>query len=277
MSEDFVKKNPTDFSRRNVRDSEVHNLELTQKRIFSRYKHELDWEVDAKVGKGVNRETGEPLSRDTYVFVTGSEVSQKAAAYAKAGLSAPAMAVGLPRPPAIEPMWNTAFDVRPVFTAPKVLEVKGRFNVGDGARVTVRLHDDTYRNAQLKEFSFDINQDQTLMLDQHSVRAGTFGRKVDMSKDPKMYSFKGDTYYLVFEFNPRATSPFIHDRFGWSGEGMTDPKYLWTDSSLQPDVRWVRKVYRITRDQVFGASIPESAVVSNEEYARMMAEPMTTK
>lgn len=277
MSEDFVKKNPTDFSRRNVRDSEVHNLELTQKRIFSRYKHELDWEVDAKVGKGVNRETGEPLSRDTFVFVTGSEVSQKQSAYAKAGLAAPAMAVGAPRPPAIEPTWNTAFDARPLFTAPKVLEVKGRFNVGDGARVTVRLHDDSYRTAQLKEFTFDINQDQTLMLDQHSVRAGTFGRKIDMSKDPKMYSFKSNIYYLVFEFNPRATSPFIQDRFGWSGEGMADPKYLWTDSSLQPEVRWIRKVYRITREQVFGGSIPESAVVSNEEYARVMAEPGPAK
>jgi hypothetical protein len=286
----------------------------------------------------------------------------------------------------VVPPYETAFDVRPYFPEPKVLDLTGRgqFNVADGARVTILLHDVDVRQFQptlavrdvrdfprliadlkapgdplsaylrsrfspttlallnaysggnpseelkaalvldlnhvivgpliydpqrfakvnispdtrewmarkpfggylyrvnrelleeafsgelvrgLREFSFNLDQSETRMWDQHSVRNALWGRKIDMSKDPKMYSFSGEYYYLVFEFNPRGTSPFIQDRFGWSGEGMTDRKYLWIDRTTDPPVRMIRKVYRISRAQVMGAEpITENDVVPNEVY-----------
>lgn len=273
MTEDKLKANPKDFSLRNVRDSERHNLELTLKREFSRYTHQIDWELDKKSGATVDYATGVPSPRDIYIFLSSSDVARRAAAFRAAGEPVPPMAVGQPQPPAIDPKWDTAFNVRPEFIAPKVLMPHGQFNVGDGARVTIRLQDEGWREKQLKEFSFNVDQSQTIMQDQHSVRAATWGRKIDMSKDPKMYSFTSPAYFLIFEFNPRGTSPFIQDRFGWSGEGMTDKHYLWVDESVSPPMRVIRKIYRVTRNQVLGADpITEADVVPNAEYARIQGQ-----
>lgn len=263
-------KNPKDWSKRAVRDSEKHNLQLTLLRKFSRELHEIDWNLDPKAGPVPNLDTGEPTRRDYYLFLDGKSIADKAAKYREAGMAAPAMAIGSARPPSLVPPWDCAFDARPIFSSDKVMEIMGRFNVGDGARVTIRMHDENWRPAQLSHFTFNVDLDQTLFYDQHSVRGGTWGRKIDMSKDPKMYGFKSKWYYLVFEFNPRGTSPFIQDRFGWSGEGMTDKKYLWVDKSLNPPVRLLRKVYKIRREQIFRQPITEADVVSNDEYDRVM-------
>lgn len=367
MSEQRLKANPKDFSLLAVRDSERHNLTLTLKRLYSREVHGIDFKLDAVRTKSVNMDTGEPSPPDAYIETSGPNA-------------------GKPRPPAVVPPYETAFDVRPYFPEPKVLDLTGRgqFNVADGARVTILLHDVDVRQFQptlavrdvrdfprliadlkapgdplsaylrsrfspttlallnaysggnpseelkaalvldlnhvivgpliydpqrfakvnispdtrewmarkpfggylyrvnrelleeafsgelvrgLREFSFNLDQSETRMWDQHSVRNALWGRKIDMSKDPKMYSFSGEYYYLVFEFNPRGTSPFIQDRFGWSGEGMTDRKYLWIDRTTDPPVRMIRKVYRISRAQVMGAEpITENDVVPNEVY-----------
>ncbi len=372
MSEAKLKANPKDFSLNAVRDSELHNLTLTLKRYYSRSVHEINFRVDAARTRSINMETGEPTPSDAYLEASGPNA-------------------GKPRPPATASPFDTAFDVRPTFVEPKVLDLTGRgqFNVADGARVNIRLQDTALRQFQptlaindvldypgliarlkdagdplsqyllsrftpacvemlkgytsgapstefkttlvqninqvivgpliydparfakvnvsedtkdwmarkpfggymhrvnrqlleeafsgelvrgLREFSFNLDQSQTLMFDQHSVRNALWGRKIDMSKDPKMYSFSSDYYYLVFDFNPRGTSPFIQDRFGWSGEGMTDKKYLWTDTSTDPPVRIIRKVYRISRAQVNGEPITEADVVSNAEYEREMRQ-----
>lgn len=264
-SEQNVKLHPKDFTATSVRDSERHNLELTLKRKFSRFVHAIDFNVDRQRTKSIDPNTGQPFPADAYL-----------ATDPKDGV------VGQPRRPAIDPPWNVAFDTQKNgktifrFSDPKILELAGeQFNIGDGARVTIRLHDDNWHQPELKDFTFDIDQSQTIMQDQHSVRGKTWGRKIDMSRDPKMYSFSRPYYYLVFEFDPRGTSPFIQDKLGWSGEGMTDPHYIWVqkgDPSVhRPDDRWVRKVYKISRDQIMALKpITEKDVVSNEEYDRAM-------
>ena len=273
ISNKLVREDPKDWSRRNVRDSERHNLELTLKRKFSRYTHEIDWTIDSKRTKSLDPVTGQPSPADSYLFLNNDEIRVKRDQYAAVGQTPPPMNVGQPRPPAVEPPWETAFDVRPTFIEDKVLDLKGQFNVGDGARVTIRLHDENWRPPHLKAFTFDIDQSVTLMQDQHSVRQGRWGRKIDMSKDPKMYSFKSERYFLVFEFDPRGTSPFIQDRFGWSGEGMTDRKYLYVEKDKDPPNRILRKVYLITRGQVFRrAPITEANVYPNDKYAELLKQ-----
>lgn len=256
-SEAKVKADPKNFQTRNVRDSEQHNLVLTLKRLYSRTQHRIDFDVDKQQTQSINMDTGEPTPKNAYIATKPSD----------------GVPVGTPRKPAVVPAWNCAFDATVSFPEPKVMEPRGQFNVGDGARVTISLHDDDYYDVKAKEFSFDIDQSRTIMVDQHSVRKAMWGRKIDMSKDPKMYSFSRDHYYLVFEFNPRGTSPFIQDRFGWSGEGMADKKYLWTipsENPKSPPVKILRKVFRLSRDQIMGERpVTNADVVPNAEYDRV--------
>jgi hypothetical protein len=262
-----VEKTPEDYTAKNVLASEIHNRDINLKRKYSRFVHEIAFEVDSKMTRSIDLNTGEPSPRDAYLSTDPVHDG---------------VPLGSPRLPATKKPWDTAFDVKSVkFPEPKVLDIKGDFNVGDGARVTVRLHDDNWKERQLKTFTFDIDQSQTIMVDQLSVRGFHWGRKIDMSKDPKMYSFSRPSYYLVLEFNPRQTSPFIQDKFGWSGEGMTDKKYLWVKKapdprpgeSRQPDIRILRKVYRLSRAQIYGdAPVTEKDVVSNAEYDRIQSE-----
>ena len=65
---------------------------------------------------------------------------------------------------------------------------------------------------------------QTILIDSISIRKSTFSREMDMSRDPKMYSFsnKDGLYKIVLTFNARTTSPHIQDFSGWSGEGLTE-------------------------------------------------------
>lgn len=259
LSEAKLKDNPKDFSTRNVRDSERHNLELNLKRKYSRYVHRMDWDVDKEQTRSINPVTGEPIPSNAYIETSGPNA-------------------GKPRPASTATPWNCAFDARPTFTAPRVLEIKGNFTVGDGARVNIRLADEDWKEHELEKFDFNIDQSQTIMMDQHSVRGGHWGRKIDMSKDPKMYSFTRDYYYLVFEFNPRGTSPFIQDKFGWSGEGLTDSsKVLWIQPSRNPKaapIRMLRKVYKLSRAQILGSEpITEKNVVPNTEYAKIQNSP----
>ncbi len=243
-----------DYMLNAVRDSERHNLELMAKRRFSRYKHGIDWTIDNKVTKSVNWATGEPTPKDAYLATSADD----------------GVPIGSPRKPAIVPPWNTAFNAKVSFPEPKVMAPKGDFNVGDGARVTIRLHDDNWREKQFTEFTFNIDQSQTIMQDAHSVRKGKWGRRIDMSKDPKMYGFHRPHYYVVFEFNPRATSPFIQDRFGWSGEGILDGKYTWIDNSGEIPLKRIRKVFKVSKEQILAQKpVTEADVVSNAEYNRI--------
>jgi hypothetical protein len=261
LTEEKLKKEKPEqpmWMERSVRDSEKHNLELTAKRYFSRYKHAIDWTIDNKVTKSVNHLTGEPTPRDAYLSTSASD----------------GVGIGNPRRPATVPPWDTAFDAKVTFPEPKVMQPKGVFNVGDGARVTIRLQDDIWREVAPKEFKFEVDQNVTIMQDAHSVRKGTWGRKIDMSKDPKMYGFHRPHYYLIFEFTPRATSPFIQDKFGWSGEGIKDGKYTFVDNTKEIPVKRIRKVFKISREQIMGSKpVTDADVVANEEFNRIQQSP----
>ena len=107
---------------------------------------------------------------------------------------------------------------------PKVFKISGQFNSQDGSRIDVRITDWNYgdksTNSSLNDFSVDPAE--TILVDSISVRKNHFEREMDMSKDPKMYSFSQPSYRVVLSYSARTTAPHLLDRFGWNGEGMTD-------------------------------------------------------
>lgn len=81
---------------------------------------------------------------------------------------------------------------------------------------------------------------------------GKYGpRELDMSKDPKMYSFSKDRYDLVLSFNPRTAPEFVQDRLGWSGEGLADKRYLVVDAA-KGNLRMIRVPITLTREDILG-------------------------
>jgi len=79
---------------------------------------------------------------------------------------------------------------------------------------------------------------------------GEFGthREIDMSKDPKMYSFKKPEYDVIVAFYPRRAPDFVQDRIGWNGEGLTDKRYLRED--ILPGCRMLYVKLKLTRDDI---------------------------
>ena len=184
-----------------------------------------------------------------------------------------------------------------------VLKVAGRINIADGARADIRLTDWDYdkqeqeRRATIKNKMlerFDVDPNTTIMQEAISIRKNKFEREIDMSKDPKMYSFSGQWYRLVISFNPRATSPHVQDRHGYSGEGLTDrpevieydrrPDFMgtklidgqggdgpvWDGKTVpfktygQPN-RLLKVTLKLSRDQIFGLkSISAKDIVPND-------------
>ncbi|HSV72193.1 MAG TPA: hypothetical protein VLH79_00340 [Chthonomonadales bacterium] len=260
LKEARERNDPQAWSLANVRANQLHNLTLTLKRKFSRFTHEIDFVVDGKQTKSIDMQTGRPSPPNAYLATRPNE----------------GVPIGQPRLPALAREWETAFDARVTFPEPMVMEPRGDFAMGDGARVTIRLHDYDWRPTQLEEFTFRVDQTQTIMIDQHSVRNYAWGRTIDMSRDPKMYSFTRPEYFLVFEFDPRGTSPFIQDRTGWCGEGMTDRRFLVVKRQSNPNsppVRLIRKVFRLTRDHILnGAPVTDADIVPNADYSRIMGE-----
>ena len=93
---------------------------------------------------------------------------------------------------------------------------------------------------------------------------GDQGRKIDMSQDPDMYSFKAPAYTITVFFmpnNPNDTPIQVQDRIGWKGEGITDPHYLVVSDGKTllpsqitpiPGLRYLAKTYTLTRDDILG-------------------------
>lgn len=73
-----------------------------------------------------------------------------------------------------------------------------------------------------------------------------------MSKDPKMYGFKGDEFELILSVNPRTAPDFVQDRIGWNGEGWTDDKEV-LDTETIPGVRMLRVKVKLSKDDIIGA------------------------
>jgi tetratricopeptide (TPR) repeat protein len=203
-----------------------------------------------------------------------------------------------PTGPGLAPQpWDVVFTPEIEVKRPKVLRVHGRFNSADGARVDVRITDWNFPERPLVDIknSFRVDMSQTILMDSMAVRKGAFDRELDMSKDPKMYSFSQPEYKIVLSYNPRTTSPHLTDRFGWSGEGITDGNknhvYMDTREPLlgtaliagqgatgpvwdgvtvpwsehtQP-VRMIMVTYKVTRAQIMGERpITDADIVPNQ-------------
>lgn len=206
-SEEMLRRKPDDPAVRQLQAAEKHNYQITQQRYFDRY-------TTANHSKEIN-----PSPYPAVVRPVAGDTAQ--------------------RP------WDASLSTEISVTRPKVLKISGRFNSADGARVDLRITDWDYvdpyfrnRNSQDQKTvpqlsTFDVDMSQTILVDSLSVRKNKFQREIDMSKDLKMYSFRKPYYRITLFYNPRTTSPHLHDRFGWSGEGVTDssPAHVWLDRS----------------------------------------------
>ncbi len=196
-------------------------------------------------------------------------------------------------------VWDLAFKPEIVVTRPKVFKVRGQVNMADGGRIDVKLTDWDYvdKSADEVQEKFSVDPAQTILMDSISVRKDHFEREMDMSKDPKMYNFSQPYYRIALSFNPRTTAPHIQDRFGYSGEGMTDsdPAHITLDTAKtreplgtkyiegqggsgpiwdgvtapwgqfgQP-ARMLRVVFKVSKSQLLGnGAITEKDIVPNE-------------
>ncbi len=143
----------------------------------------------------------------------------------------------------------------------------------DGCRIEIRLEDADYVYPGEKPFTLNsyTPKDVTIMQDSASVNSGKYHKKIDMSTDHvgsnAIYSFAAPRYKLTLWFNPASemdNPPFVADRIGWRGEGLTDSKYLdtkgdqpGTANSTLPGERMLEKTYYLTRDDIMGTGLKD--------------------
>jgi hypothetical protein len=140
----------------------------------------------------------------------------------------------------------------------RVLKIEGGWDVLPlGCRLRVILRDKDYKHMKtpylinwdyLNDVLLDPPKEDTLMLDSLFIKNRHFSETLDLSKDPTQYPFKSDKYILELYYNPRSAPPHIQDRFGFSGEGMTDKNYLRGD--VRDGQRVVYATFELTRDQL---------------------------
>ncbi len=257
-STEMLKRNPKDYSAQSLHNAERRNYDENLQRFRNRYS------------------------------TTGHD-SVNPSPYPEVLEPPPGSADKTPRP------WDVAFQTEVRIVRPKVFKIGGQFNSQDGARIDVRITDWNYQDRKITGTlnDFSVDPTQTILVDSISVRKNHFEREMDMSKDPKMYSFTQDAYRVVLSYNPRNTAPHLLDRFGWSGEGMTDvdkshvvmdtdPNHtgttyiegqggtppVWDGKTVpftnhgQP-LRTIRVVYKISREQIMNQKpITEKDIVS---------------
>jgi tetratricopeptide (TPR) repeat protein len=183
--------NPSDFSGKSMHDAEIHNRAEATQRYFDRYSYQ---------NHSANNPTKYPA-----VYASANTNGGKVGPFDIAlGAS-----IDVPRP--------------------HVFKINGRVNLADGGRIDVRITDWNYKDRVMAKNLRALEPpdiSQTILIDSISIRKSKFSREMDMSKDPKMYSFsnKDKLYKIVLTFNARTTSPHIQDYAGWSGEGITDGK-----------------------------------------------------
>jgi tetratricopeptide (TPR) repeat protein len=257
-STEMLKRKPNDYSSQSLHNAEVRNYNENLQRYHNRY-------------------------------TTSGHDEVNPSPYPQVLQPPPGSADKTPRP------WDVALVTEARLVRPKVFKISGQFNSQDGARIDVRITDWDYQehkiNGSLKDFAVDPAQ--TILVDSISVRKNRFEREMDMSKDPKMYSFSEPAYRIVLSYNVRTTAPHLLDRFGWSGEGVTDadkshvfmdtdPRKagttyiegqggtppVWDGTTLpfpyhgQP-VRLIRVTYKITKEQILNQKpITQKDIVS---------------
>ena len=156
-----------------------------------------------------------------------------------------------------QPPFDVDFSARVTVEEPMVLRVQGTWGVQPvGTRIRFVLKDMDYPGAVPAGMEWDTKDavdldppaNVTFLQDGLFVRNQVFDRTVDMSRDPTMYPFLADEYLLEFYYNPRSAPPHIQDRFGFSGEGMTDENFL--NEEIRPGQRVLYTTLKLTRDQI---------------------------
>lgn len=164
-----------------------------------------------------------------------------------------------------KPPFDVGFTAKVSVTEANILRIEGTWNVLPlGTRIKVVLRDEQFPNTvpggavwdAWKGVNLDPDKYSTYMQDQLYVRNQRFNKRIDMSKDPTMYPFKGDGYTLEFFYNPRSAPPHMQDKFGWNGEGMTDANFLRGDldkpgeDTGRQGVRCMYATIHLTRDMI---------------------------
>lgn len=149
--------------------------------------------------------------------------------------------------------------------APRKILIEGRINALDYSRVRVEFMDKDYEQLLAKHGIDWCMENLTREWESVQVRGGKFRWTLDLDRDPadmdrppkEIYPLKSDEYTLSVEFNPRTQAVFIQDRYGWSGEGLTDSKYLIIDRSRmgvlngkQVPLRLVRKTVTLKKSEI---------------------------
>ncbi|MCW3055381.1 MAG: hypothetical protein JWN14_4551 [Chthonomonadales bacterium] len=186
-SDEMLKRAPTDYSAKSLNIAEHRNYEENKQRFRNRYTATGHDAVNpSKFPEVLEPPPGSPDQT--------------------------------PRP------WDVAFSTEVRIVRPKVFKIGGNFNSQDGARIDLRITDWDYKDHAITRTlnDFSVDPSETILQDSISVRKNHYEREMDMSKDPKMYSFSQKFYKVTLSYNARTTAPHLLDRFGWSGEGMTD-------------------------------------------------------
>ncbi|MBL8067708.1 MAG: tetratricopeptide repeat protein [Armatimonadetes bacterium] len=156
-----------------------------------------------------------------------------------------------------KPPYDVGFSARVTVEDSKVLRVEGTWGVQPvGTRIRIVLRDADDPNGRPAEMvwergdkvDLDPDREATFMQDGLFVKNQAFYRRIDMSRDPTMYPFTTDKYVVEFYYNIRSGPPHLQDRFGYSGEGMTDARYMNTE--VRPGQRVIYAKLELTRDQL---------------------------
>lgn len=156
-----------------------------------------------------------------------------------------------------QPPFDVGFGTEVSVVAPAVLRVRATWNVRPiGTRIRVILRDADYPNGTDAGMDFSVSdsvnldppKNLTFMQDELFIRNRRADKKMDMSRDPTMYTFSKEKYYLDFYYNPRSAPPHIQDRFGFLGEGMTDKSYL--NTTARKGERVIFHRMELTRDML---------------------------
>lgn len=188
-----------------------------------------------------------------------------------------------------KPPFNVGFSIKATVEEPMIIRFEGTWNVLPvGTHIRVVLKDKDLRDSKGKDVSepagmkwdqgdrvdFDTPRGMTFMQDSLFVKDCRISKRIDMSNDPTMYPFKSKDYVLEFYYNARSAPPHFQDKFGWSGEGMTDPLFLNTD--IRPGQRVIYARLELTRDQILrlGEWADKAPVVKTSNYKEPQAKDL---
>lgn len=156
-----------------------------------------------------------------------------------------------------KPPFDVRFSAQVTVVEPRVLRVEGTWGVLPiGNRIRFIVRDETFPTAGPARMDWDSGtkldfeplKQYTYLQDQLFVKNQQFSKRVDLSRDPTMYPMTTDNYAIELYYNPRSSAAHMQDKFGFSGEGMTDQHYLRTD--VREGQRVIYAKLNMTKDMI---------------------------